>query len=143
MPAFRERLFPAPWVFIATALVIPAMIIVFLPIAAWLGVAIAAALYGTIVVALLATTPTIEVDADEFRAGQARLPRAVVGEVEPYRGDEASLERGRLLDARAWLLIRGWISPVVKVRLVDPDDPTPYWLVSTRRPEELVAALRD
>lgn len=142
MPSFRERLFPAPWVFIATALVIPAMIIVFVPIEPWIGVAVAAVLYGTIVVALLVTTPTIEVDADEFRAGRARLPRSVVGEVTLHRGENASLERGRLLDARAWLLIRGWVAPVVKIRLTDPDDPTPYWLVSTRRPEELAAALR-
>ena len=31
-PAYRERLWPAPWVFIATALVIPASLLVFLPI---------------------------------------------------------------------------------------------------------------
>ncbi|HET8957709.1 MAG TPA: DUF3093 family protein, partial [Microcella sp.] len=23
----------------------------------------------------------------------------------------------------------------------DPDDPTPYWLISTRRPDELIAAI--
>jgi hypothetical protein len=45
------------------------------------------------------------------------------------------------LDARAWLLIRGWITPVVKVDLTDPTDPTPYWIVSTRRPAEVVAAI--
>jgi hypothetical protein len=28
------------------------------------------------------------------------------------------------------------------VDITDPSDPTPYWLFSTRKPEELVAALR-
>ncbi len=45
------------------------------------------------------------------------------------------------LDARAWLLLRGWIPGVVRVRLDDPDDPTPYWLVSSRHPRRLAAAL--
>ena len=49
-------------------------------------------------------------------------------------------ERGPSLDARAWLSIRGWVDPVVKVTLADEKDPTPYWLVSTRRPEDLKAA---
>ena len=30
---------------------------------------------------------------------------------------------------------------MVKIDITDPSDPTPYWLTSTRRPEELVAAL--
>jgi hypothetical protein len=29
----------------------------------------------------------------------------------------------------------------VRVDLEDPLDPTPYWLLSTRRPQELAAAL--
>ena len=28
-----------------------------------------------------------------------------------------------------------------QVALEDPEDPTPYWIVSTRRPDDLVAAL--
>ena len=46
------------------------------------------------------------------------------------------------LDARAWLLVRGWIPGVARITLDDPTDPTPYWLVSTRDPEGLAAALR-
>ena len=54
---------------------------------------------------------------------------------------EATLERGQRLDARAWLVIRGWVSPVVKIPVTDPVDPAPYWLVSTRRPALLVDAI--
>jgi hypothetical protein len=46
------------------------------------------------------------------------------------------------LDARAWLCIRGWIDPVVRVQVTDPSDPAPYWVVSTRNPDQLVAALQ-
>ena len=31
---------------------------------------------------------------------------------------------------------------MVLVVLDDPEDPTPYWLVSSRRPEKVLAALR-
>lgn len=138
---FRERLRPAPWLYVATALVIPASLLVFLPISTTAGIVVAIVLYAAVLVALFVTTPTVTVTPAELRAGRARLPREVIGEVSWATGDEATLERGQRLDARAWLLIRGWISPVVKVALTDPDDPTPYWLISTRRPQELVAAL--
>jgi hypothetical protein len=51
------------------------------------------------------------------------------------------LERGQRLDARAWLLIRGWISPVVKIEVLDAADPAPYWLVSTRKPDAVIDAI--
>ena len=57
------------------------------------------------------------------------------------RGEEAQGLRGPLLDARTHLWVRGWVDPVVLVGLGDPADPTPSWLFSTRRPEELVEVL--
>jgi hypothetical protein len=142
MPIYRERLWPAPWVFIATALVIPASLLVFLPISTTAGIICAIVLYGAILVTLLLTTPTIEVTEGSFAAGRALLPRAVVASVEGFDGQEATAERGTRLDARAWLLLRGWIPGVVRVNLDDPHDPTPYWLVSTRQPNRLAEALR-
>lgn len=138
---YREKLWPAPWVFISTALVIPASLLVFLPIDQRAGIVTAIVLYAGCLIGLVAASPVVEVTETEFRAGRARLPIDVVGEVTAFRGDAAQLERGRHLDARAWLLIRGWISPVVKVQVVDETDPAPYWLVSTRQPDAVSAAL--
>ncbi|GAA2085693.1 DUF3093 domain-containing protein [Pseudolysinimonas kribbensis] len=140
-PAYRERLWPSPWVFLTTALVIPAALLVFLPISETAGIVVAIVLYGAIVVILIATTPLVEVTDAEFGAGRAHLPLAVVHAVRAVEGDEAGAERGVRLDARAFLLIRGWIPDLVRVELDDPSDPTPYWLVSTRHPRRLVAAL--
>jgi hypothetical protein len=50
--------------------------------------------------------------------------------------------RGIRLDARAYLCIRGWLPAGARVILDDPEDPTPYWLVSSRRPEALARAVR-
>jgi hypothetical protein len=142
VPAYRERLWPAPWVFFATALVIPASLLVFLPISLLTGVAVAIVLYGAIVGVLLLTTPVIEVTSEGFRAGRARIDPRFIGAVQAFEGQDAVAQRGVELDARAWLLLRGWITGVVRVEIDDPDDPTPYWLVSSRRPAELARALK-
>lgn len=139
---YRERLWPALWVFLATALVIPASLLVFLPISLPAGFAVAILLYAAIVGVPLATTATIEVTDEQFRAVRARIPRSFVSGAHAFEGAEATAERGVRLDARAWLLLRGWIPGVARVVIDDPQDPTPYWLVSTRNPEALAQALR-
>lgn len=142
VPLYRERLWPAPWLFISTALVIPASLLVFLPINQTVGVVVAIVLYLAIVALLVFGTPAIAVTETEFVAGKAHLPHGAIASASVYSGDEARLERGQRLDARAWLLIRGWIDPVVKISLDDANDPTPYWLVSTRHPEAVLDALQ-
>ena len=141
MQFYRERLWPSAWVFVSTALVIPASLLVFLPIEPFAGVVTAAVLYGGIVALLIAGSPVISVTDSHLTAGRARLPLRFVGEPESFEGSEATLERGRRLDARAWLVIRGWVSPVVKIPLTDPSDPAPYWLLSTRRPAAVLDAI--
>jgi hypothetical protein len=88
--------------------------------------------YGRVVVA---------VEPEGFLAGRARLPLWAVGDVVPLAADQARTARGTEADPRAFLLVRGYINPMVRVAVNDPADPVPYWLVSTRRPDELSAAL--
>ena len=132
---------PGPSIFVITALIIPASLLVFLPINQTVGVICAVVLYSACVILLVIGSPRIEVTDAALIAGRARLPLANTGEARGFTGADATAERGTRLDARAWLVIRGWISPVVKVNVNDDADPTPYWLVSTRHPKDLVAAL--
>lgn len=115
--------------------------LVFLPINPIAGPVVAVILYAVVVVLLVIGSPTIQVTETEIIAGRAQLPLTLVGEVAAYRDAQATEQRGPKLDARAWLLIRGWISPVVRIEVTDPADPTPYWVVSTRNPDALVAAI--
>jgi len=140
-PLHRERLTPTPAVYIATILVIPATFLVFLPINVAAGIIVAAVLYLGSVTAFIATSPVIQVTPDGFFAGAAYLTPDEIGTVTTYTGGAATQQRGPLLDARAWTLFRGWVHPVVKIALLDDTDPAPYWLVSTRHPDELAAAL--
>ncbi|MBG6054315.1 hypothetical protein IWX81_000705 [Salinibacterium sp. CAN_S4] len=141
MTIYREKLWPAPWLFISTALVIPASLLVFLPINIFVGVGSAIALYLLCLAGLLLSATKIEVTQSELIAGKARLPIEIIGSVDGFRGAEATLERGQRLDARSFLVIRGWVDPVVRIELVDPNDPVPYWLVSTRNPEKVSQAI--
>ena len=141
MTIYREKLWPAPWLFISTALVIPASLLVFLPINVFVGIASAIVLYLGCLAGLLASATKIEVTTSELIAGKARLPIGIIGSVGGVREAEATLERGQRLDARSFLVIRGWVDPVVRVELVDPNDPVPYWLVSTRNPEAVSKAI--
>jgi hypothetical protein len=143
MDLYRERLWATPWLFVSTILVVPAVMLVFAPINFVFGVVLAIVFYAAIVVALIFSAPVIRVTPDELVAGQARIPLEFVGEPRTFSGEDATLERGQRLDARAWLLIRGWIAPVVKVPILDVDDPAPYWLLSTRNPDQLVRVLDE
>ncbi|WP_288467107.1 DUF3093 domain-containing protein [uncultured Curtobacterium sp.] len=143
MTLYRERLWAPPALYLATALVIPASLLVFLPISVFAGVLVAIGMYVGIVVLLWALAPAVEVTETEFRAGKAHLPRTLVGEVAGFEGAEATTQRGPKLDARAWTLFRGYVRGVVRVEVADPADPTPYWLVSVRNPSAVVAALRS
>ena len=52
-----------------------------------------------------------------------------------------STTMGRQLDPSAYVVHKAWIGPMILLILDDPYDPTPYWLVSTRYPKKLLAAI--
>lgn len=79
----------------------------------------------------------------ELRAGQAHLPMSVVRRSAEIPRSAKSAALGRQLDPAAYVLHRGWVGPMVLVVLDDPEDPTPYWLVSCRRPDRVLAALQS
>ncbi len=138
---YRERLWPSVGLFLAISLLAPAGLLVFLPIGTTVGIVGAATLLAIGVAFLLLTTPTIEVTDTVLRAGRASLPLRYVGTAVAITGDEAVAARGTELDARAWLLLRGWLPDVVRIENTDAADPAPYWVVSSRHPDALVAAL--
>ena len=88
-------------------------------------------LYGTVRVA--GTRP--------LHAGRAHAAGHSVGEVRAV--DDAGRRRllGPEADARAHVLVRGYVPGGVYVQVVDAASMAPYWFVSSRRPEALADAL--
>jgi hypothetical protein len=139
--AYRERLVPGPGTVAACLLLLPAVLIVLVPFQVVVAVVSAVAVTALVVGALVAGAPVVAVSDGVLQAGRARIEVEQTGPAEPLRREAARAARGVDLDARAWLVLRGWVDGVVRVPVLDPDDPAPYWLVSTRHPEALVAAL--
>jgi len=79
---------------------------------------------------------------NELWVGPAHIPASVIARSAEVPKSAKSAALGRQLDPAAYVVHRAWIGPLILVVLDDPDDPTPYWLVSTRRPEQVLAALR-
>lgn len=128
--------------FIVSAMIIPAVLLVFSPINLTVGIILAIACYVGICAALVFSSPIIEVDASTLRVGSARVPLAYVGEVTAHLDrDQARHAAGPGLDARAWICLRGWAPLSVRTEITDERDPVPYWLFSTRQPAELKRAL--
>lgn len=74
-------------------------------------------------------------------AGRAEIPVDLLGSAVALDAEHTRLVAGRDADVRAFLMLRPYLRRSVKVEVTDPADPTPYWLVSSRQPERLVAAL--
>lgn len=140
VPEYSERLSPAWWLILAVFLVVPTSVLIFLPLSLTVGVFTGVILWVGMVGVLWWLSPTVSLSTAGFRAGRAQVEWEHVDEIIPVDTDSARAEKGVNLDARAWLVLRPWIGPAVKVVLNDPTDPTPYWLVSTRRPAEVVSA---
>lgn len=83
----------------------------------------------------------VEVADGEFRAGRARIEGRFLGAVEALDAEQTRRTAGPEANARAYLVLRPYLKRAVKVEIVDPADPTPYWLVSSRDPEGLAGAL--
>ncbi|MGC5616266.1 DUF3093 domain-containing protein [Georgenia sp. Z1491] len=155
-PLFRERLVPGlvPMVlaaFLGLSLALAAMPFGVVP-AVVVGVVSAVAAGAGLVL----TSPVVEVVAEgpgeqgdvgeegpTLRAGGAAIALARLGDAHPLDREGMRAIMGPRADARSFLVHRSWVRRGVAVVVEDDRDPTPMWVVSTRRPDELAAALRS
>lgn len=83
----------------------------------------------------------VTVRAGELRVDDAHLPVRHVADAVPLDAAGRREVLGVGADPLAFVVQRPWVGGAVQVVLDDPDDPTPFWVVSSRRPVELAAAL--
>lgn len=139
---YRERLSPSLWALGAAAICGPMAALVFSPIDTTLALVVGLVVAVGVVALLVVLSPVVEVRDGELRAGRAHIPVDLLGEPRGCVAEEARTARGSGLDRRAWHAIRGGIDGIVTVPVIDPEDPTPMWVVSTRTPDRLVAAIQ-
>lgn len=83
----------------------------------------------------------VAVQDGEFRVDDARLPVRFVREVGVLDAEAKREALGPRADPYAFVVQRPWVRAAVLVVLDDPADPTPYWVVSARRPARVAEAL--
>lgn len=143
--AYSERLHvPLRWWVQATMLLASLWLAFVVAMPAWLAWSATAALV-VLTFALLVWVGSARVAVRDgvLHAGPAHIALDLLGPVEVLDPEETRRVHGVDADARAFLMTRPYLRRAVKVTVADPADRTPYWLVSTRHPRELAAALGD
>ncbi len=140
-PEFSERLWPAPSLYIALLLIIPAVGLVMTPINSALAVPVAIVVFVAVTASLVLSAPKVAVTGGELIAGPARIPVSYLGRVEVLDAESLRAAIGPRLDARAHLMVRGYIHSGVIVEITDETDPAPYWVITVRKPQSLAAAI--
>ncbi len=140
---YRERLYTAWWTWplpVVAAVLLAAEVHLGHPgVLAWLPYVL---LIPLAVAALAWVGRTkIEISEGELRVADAHIPVKFIDDVEAIPPSDRRKALGPELDPAAFVLHRPWVSTSVRIWLNDEDDPTPYWVISTRRPEELAQRL--
>ncbi|MFD5600598.1 DUF3093 domain-containing protein [Leucobacter sp. NPDC058333] len=138
---YRERLLPGASLFIALVLVIPAVALVLTPINAQWAIPTGIIVYVILAATFLLLSPSLVVANGRLTAGRAEIPVSQLGEIELLGADELRAAIGPGCDARNFLLLRGWIHRGVRIANIDPADPAPFWILTTRHPKKLADAL--
>jgi hypothetical protein len=141
-PLYLERVLPNSGTFLAVTLLLPAITLVSEPFDFRIGLVGGSVLVLLIWAALIVFSPVIWVGKEELRVGSAKIPRSLLGKLQEVTAKEIFLERGPNLDPMAFKVFQGSVKTALKIAVKDIDDPTPYWLFSTRRPTQLAAILR-
>lgn len=138
---YQEKLRPSigMWILIAAAAAATALMV--LPVWPLGTVVLPLITFVLLVWWLTSLTVTIIVTERQLFIGEAHIDRRFVSDATALDAEAARAARGTGLDARAFLKLRPWAKLAVRIDIDDAGDPTPYWLVSTRHPTDLAAAL--
>ena len=89
----------------------------------------------------VALTGEIKIDHEQVIVDRAHIERIYIGKVTSLSKDEMWLLRRRDADPAAFLSLKFWEPRGVRIEILDPRDSTPYWLVTSKRGDEIAALL--
>lgn len=118
-----------------------------LSLAIWAAIGVGpflmASLLELLIVAVYVRSTALEITVTKgwLLVGAAAIERAYIHEFEILDAESMRKARGVDFDPAAFLEIRYWVTTGIKMKVRDPKDPTPYWLVSSKRASELAKIL--
>lgn len=141
---FRERLtVPIMWWLLAGLFSLSVLIAIGAYLDATWAVGTSIATFSVAAAIFGSASIMISVDEKEIHVGRATIERAYIAACRALSAEDTRRRTGVEADARAHMVLRPYIKTAVEITLEDPVDPVPYWLVSTRHPRRLAAALQD
>lgn len=143
---YRERLIPGVmWWLVVAGIVAMVAIAYGAALGATVGWVVGAGLGAIAAVSLLRSSPIIEVFDDRLRCGRAVIPRGDLVDPRVVGTDQMSaIRRGHHegVGDRVYQVLPAWLANAgVLMELMDEQDPHSAWLIASRRPDALHAAL--
>lgn len=140
---YSERLTPSVSVVFALLLLGLCAGLIALPFGLALALIIGFSTCLTLLLFGFALSPQIRLTKSALTVGRATIETGFLTNATHVDPVQAFKERGVNLDSRAFTLFRPGIKNLVKLEITDKNDPTPYWLFSTRNPEILCRFLKQ
>lgn len=107
-----------------------------------IAVVVTAVVVPTVVVLAVTGRLVLRVDPVGIHVGRESMTFEEMDSVEALDAAATRLALGPQADPAARLFVRGYIREAVRIRPLVADR-TPYWLVSTRRPAQVIAAVEQ
>ena len=143
MNIYRERVLPSFGNVAIPVLLFVSVFTVMLPISMDFAAPVATIFGVGISAVMFISSPVVTVTENELIVKGARIDKRFLGSVSVIPKEDIFESLGRNLNANAWLSIQASVKGLVRVEIVDPEDPSPYWMISTRNPEVLAKALKS
>jgi len=139
---YRERLtVPLLWWLLAVGFAVSMLAAFGFYLGVWWGVGTAVASLAVAAAVFACSAVLIIVEPTGLRVGRAVIEHDYLAGCRSLDADQTMRRGGTEADARAHLVLRPYVRTAVELTLDDPADPVPYWLVSTRRPDQLAEAV--
>lgn len=139
---YRERLLPSPGAWIVVVALGSIVGLVIVPLNSTLALIVAIVSIAIAIVLAVQYSPVVAVRDGTFFVGRAQIDVGQLGEPAVLEGEEWKLLIGQDFEPLAYHCVRGWVHAGIRVDVLDEEDPTSAWVVSSRRPQDLVLALR-
>ncbi len=141
---YRETLAPPVWLWLLFSFLFGS-----LSLAVWAAIGtiptIIVSVLELVLMILMARSFILRVTVTKgwFLVGKAAIERAYTHDFQVLDTTATRQQRGPKADPAAFLAIRFWVPTSLMVKIRDPRDATPYWLISTKKGTELAKLLAN
>jgi hypothetical protein len=133
--SYSERVFPGLSFFLATLFAPAALYLIVLAFDDfWALITFVVSELAIIFLGLFAA-PKLSLSSKTLSIGNVKIPTQYVKAITVVEASAQQSEKGPKLSPSAYFRFQVGVKGLLKVELNDPNDPTPYWLISSRNPE--------